>query len=55
MIVGVHVQGMDDARNVAQDCKQDVDQEVGSTATFEEHSNRWEEDGEDDFNDITGY
>ena len=46
---------MDDAWNVTQDREEDVDQQVGATATFEEHSKRWEEDGEDDLNDITGY
>ena len=50
-----HVQGVDDAWNVTQDREEDVDQQVGATATFEEHSKRWEEDGEDDLDDITGW
>lgn len=44
---------MDDARNVTQYREKDVDQEIGIAATLEEHAQRWEEDGEDDFADIT--
>ena len=50
----MYVQCVDDTGNVAQDREQDVDEEVCATTTLEEDSERWEKDGEDDFDDITG-
>jgi len=47
------VQCVDDTGNVAQDREQDVDEEICAATTLEEDSERWEEDGEDDFDDIT--
>ena len=32
--------------------QEDVDEEVRTATAFEEHSKRWEQDGEDDFNDV---
>ena len=34
--------------------QQDVDEQVGATATLEEDTERWQEYGEDDFADIAG-
>ena len=43
---------MDDARNVAQAREHDVDNQVSAAATLEEHTKRWEDDGEDDLDDV---
>ena len=43
---------MDDARNVAQNCQEDVDEEVGIATALEEDTKRWEDDGENDLADI---
>ena len=43
---------MDDTRNVAQDCQEDVDEEVGIATALEEDTKRWEDDGENDLADI---
>jgi hypothetical protein len=47
-----YVQRVDDARNIAQNRQEDVDEEVCAAATLEEDSERWEEDGEDDLDDV---
>ena len=43
---------MDDTRNVAQYCKENVDEEVGIATALEEDTERWEDDGEDDLADV---
>ena len=43
---------MDDARNVAQNCQEDVDEEVGIATALEEDTKRWEDDGENNLADI---
>lgn len=43
---------MDDARNVPQTRQDDVDDEVGAAATLKEDSERWQEDGEEDLDDV---
>lgn len=43
---------MDDTRNVTKDGQNNVDEEVGIAASLEEHSERWEDDGEDDLDDV---
>ena len=43
---------MNNARDVAQNCQEDVDEEVGIATTLEEDTKRWEDDGEDDLADI---
>lgn len=43
---------MDDAGNVTENGQEQVDEEVGAAATLEEDSERWEEDGEDDLDDV---
>lgn len=43
---------MDDTRNVTQYREEDVDQQIGATATLEEDTERWEDDGEDDLADV---
>ena len=47
-----HIQRMDDARDVTQDCEQDVDEEVGAAAALQENAERREDDGKDDLADI---
>jgi hypothetical protein len=41
-------------RNVTEDGQQDVDEEVGIASALEEHTQRREEDGEDDLDDVAG-
>jgi hypothetical protein len=43
---------MDDARNVAQDCQQDVDEQIGAAPALEEDTNRGDEDGADELEDV---
>lgn len=43
---------MDDTGDVTQDRQEDVDEEICAAATLKEDSERWEEDGEDDLDDI---
>jgi len=52
LILQYDVQGVDDSRNVTQDCQQDVDQKVSAATTLKEDTERWEEDGEDDLADV---
>ena len=47
-----HIQRMDDARDVTQDCEQDVDEEVGAAATLQENAERRQDDGKDNLADI---
>lgn len=47
------VQGVDDTGQVTEDSQEDVDEKVGVAATLEEDAERRENDGEDDFADIT--
>jgi len=43
---------VDDARNVAEDGEEDVDQDVSTASALEEYTKRWEDDGEDDLADV---
>lgn len=43
---------MDNARNVAQNRQQDVDEQVGTAAALEEDAERGQDDGEDDLDDV---
>jgi hypothetical protein len=52
LLEGEHVQGVNDTRNVTKDSQQDVDQEISSTATLEEHTHGWEKDSKDNFADV---
>lgn len=49
---GYYLQGVDDTWDVSQDCQEDVNEEVGVAAAFEENPERWEDDGEYDFADV---
>ena len=51
---GEHVQRVDDTGNVTQAGQDDVDEEIGAAAALEEYTERREEDGEDDLDDVTG-
>lgn len=44
---------MDNTWDIAQYCEEDIDQKVGIAATLEENSDRWQEDGENDFANVT--
>ena len=46
------LQSVDDTRDVAQDRQENVDEEIGIATAFEEDTQRWEDDGENDFADI---
>jgi len=43
---------MDNARNVAQDRQQDVNEEVGIASSLKEDTKRRKKDGEDDLDDV---
>jgi len=43
---------VDNAGNVTQDGEENIDQEVAVAAALKEHSERGEEDGEDDLDDV---
>jgi len=43
---------VDDAGNITQNRKQNVDQQVRAAATFEKDTKRWQNDGEDDLYDV---
>jgi hypothetical protein len=47
-----HLQSVEDARDVTQDCQKDVDEEIGTAATLKEDAQRWEENGEDDLANV---
>lgn len=44
---------MDNAGNVTEDGEADVDEEVAAATALKEDADRWQEDGDDDFADIT--
>jgi len=52
LILQDDVEGMDNAGNVTKDGEQDVDQEIGTAATLEEDTKRWENDGQDDLANV---
>ena len=43
---------MNDARDITKYRKEDVDQEIGVAASFEEDAKRWNEDSEDDLANV---
>jgi hypothetical protein len=45
---------VDDTGNVTQAGQDDVDEEISAAAALEEYTERREEDGEDDLDDVTG-
>ena len=47
-----NLQSVDDTRDVAQDCQEDVDEEIGIATALKEDTKRWEDDGENDLADI---
>lgn len=46
------VQSVDDAWDVTKDGQQDVDKEISIASALEEHTEGWDEDGEDDLDDV---
>ena len=52
-MTGRNLQSVDDTRDITQDGEKDVNEQVASTSTFEEDTQRWEDDGNDDFADIS--
>lgn len=44
---------MDDTRDITQDCQQDVDEQVSSTTTLEEDTDGREDDGKDNFANVS--
>lgn len=53
LVVRGDLQSVDDTGDITQDGEKDVDEEVTSTSTFEEDTQRWEDDGNDDFADVS--
>ena len=43
---------MDDTWDITEDGEQDVYKQVAAAATLEKDTDRWQEDGEDDFQDV---
>jgi hypothetical protein len=48
-----NVQRVDDSRDVTQTGKENVEQQVGTATPLEEHTERREDDGEDDLANVT--
>jgi len=46
------VQSVNNARNVTQDCQQDVDEQVCTATTLKENTQRWQKDSKDDLADV---
>jgi hypothetical protein len=46
------VEGVYDSGDITEDCQEDVDAKVGSTAALEEDSEGWEDDGNDNLADV---
>ncbi|PWY64576.1 hypothetical protein BO83DRAFT_402315 [Aspergillus eucalypticola CBS 122712] len=47
-----HVQGMNDTRKPTQDCQTDVDQEISTTSSLKEDTQRGQDDRKNDLADI---
>lgn len=47
-----NIESVDDTRDVTQNREQDVDEQIGAAATLEEDSQRREEDGKNDLEDV---
>lgn len=47
-----NIQGVNDTRNVTQDGQQDVDEEVRIASALKENTERGEENGEDDLDEV---
>ena len=45
-------QSVNNARDVTQDCEEQVDEKVGAATTLEEDSEWWKEDGENDLDNV---
>ena len=52
LILQNDVESVDDTRQVTQDGEQDVDEEVGTTATLEEDTNGGQDDGKENLADV---
>lgn len=48
-----YIQSVDNTRDPTQNGQTDVDQQVGTTAALQEDTQRGQDDGKDDFADIT--
>lgn len=46
---------MDDPRDVTQNCQTDIDEQVSTTSSLQKDTERREEDGQDNFADITRF
>ncbi len=45
---------MDDSRNITKDRQQDVNEEIGTTASLEEDTERRKDDGKNDLANVAG-
>jgi hypothetical protein len=50
---GEDLQRMNDTRKIPEAGEQDVNEEVAVATTFKEDADGWQEDGENDFADVT--
>jgi hypothetical protein len=49
------VQSMDNPRDVTQNCQTDIDEQVSTTSSLQKDTERREENGQDNFADITRF
>jgi hypothetical protein len=47
-----NVQSVNNARNITKDGQEDVDEEISIASAFQEDTDGWNEDGEDDLDDV---
>lgn len=50
--IAIHIQCVDDAGNVTKDGQEDVDEQIGATATLKEYTKRREDNGKNDLDDV---
>jgi hypothetical protein len=45
---------VNDTRNITKNCQQDVDEEISTTSSLKEDTERWENDSKNDLANIAG-
>ena len=49
---GKNIQSVNDARNITKNGQEDVDEEISIASTFQEDTDGWNEDSEDNLDDV---
>lgn len=52
LILENNVQSVNDARNISENCQENVDEEISTASSLKEDTKRWENDGKNDLADI---